>query len=176
MQRNETYEKDDGKKKRMRVKGSPPRSTQAKNKASSADSVTELLVHSRSSVAGSSTDFSSDRAMSQRYGSSESLLRDSYDAHSISPFSFHPALSLGANDASLSGSGRGSSSPVVPQYRPDTLIPGAEKAARGKRGSVDSMDSMDWSEDKVSNGSLQSEKEVLLLEYYWSHYWWRSVA
>ncbi|QDZ17952.1 hypothetical protein HOP50_01g04580 [Chloropicon primus] len=96
-----------------------------------------------------------------------------------SPFTPHPALKLGDSvqsedldhreRASL-GSSRDSGTPVMPHYK-DVVA----SAPRPRRRTGEDED--EWLSDQTQDGSPHTpQKEALLLEYYWSHYWWRSVA
>ena len=62
--------------------------------------------------------------------------------------------------------------PVMPHYK-DVV---AASAPRHRHRTL-AEDEEEWLSDQTQDGSPHtSQKEALLLEYYWSHYWWRSVA
>lgn len=106
------------------------------------------------------------------HSSSESLRRGMMPDHS--PFTPHPALQLGNSNESVTLGGK-TFSPVMPHYK-NTLGLGQQMLHQQTKSGDSSYDSFSSERtQQKKNQPLLAEKEALLLEYYWSHYWSRSM-
>lgn len=106
------------------------------------------------------------------HSSSESIRRGMMPDHS--PFTPHPALQLGNSNESVTLGGR-TFSPVMPHYK-NTLGLGQQMLHQQTKSGDSSYDSFSSERtQQQKNQPLLAEKEALLLEYYWSHYWSRSM-